>query len=72
MVHSQNMYLLLGQAIDNAIRALNDFTNLWVGKLRHNPTRLRKEYQTVRCGHESLRHQLAACGESLAINCLMA
>jgi len=42
MVHSQNMYLLLDQTIDNAIRALNNFTDLWIGKFRHNPPRLRK------------------------------
>ena len=38
VVHGEDMHLLLGHAIDNAIRALNDFTNLWIGKFRHHPT----------------------------------
>ena len=59
MVHSQNMHLLLDQTIDNAIRALNDFTDLWIGKFRHNPPRLRKQDQAVHYSHESLRHQLS-------------
>ena len=38
VVHGEDMHLRLGHAIDNAIRALNDFTNLWIGKFRHHPT----------------------------------